>query len=161
MFQNDIFHQTSCIDTPQNGVAERKNICLLETTQALLFQMHVPKHFWADVVSTACFFINRMSSSVLNWATPFQTLFPHKSLFPIEPRVFRCTSFVRDVRLHVSKLNPKSLKCIFLGYSRVQKGYRCYCPSLQRYLVSANVTFLKNTSFSSNPIHTNQGEDHD
>ena len=61
------------------------------------------------------FFINQMPSSILNWATLFQTLFPHKSLFPIEPRVFGCTCFVRDVRLHVSKLDPKSLKCIFLG----------------------------------------------
>ena len=58
----------------------------------------------------------------------------------------------------MSKLDPKSLKCIFLGYSRVQKGYRCYCPSLRKYLVSANVTFIENTSFSQDPIHTSQGE---
>ena len=72
MLQNDILHQTSCVDTPsQNEVAERKNRHLLETARALLFQMHVPKHFWADAVSRACFLINRMSSSVLNWVTPF------------------------------------------------------------------------------------------
>ena len=102
-----------------------------------------------------------MPSSVLDWATPFQTLFPCKSLFPTKPRVFGCTCFVQDVRSHVSKLDPKSLKCIFLRYSRVQKGYRCYCPSLRRYLVSADVTFLKNTPFSQDPIHTSQGEDDD
>ena len=70
MLQNDILHQTSCVGTPsQNGVAERKNRHLLETAWALLFQMHVSKHFWVDVVSTACFLINRMPSSVLNWVT--------------------------------------------------------------------------------------------
>ena len=52
------------------------------------------------------------------------------------------------------KLDPKSLKCIFLGYSRVQKGYRCYCPSLRRYVVSVDVTFLENDPFSPDPIHT-------
>ena len=129
MLQNGILHQTSCVDTPQNGVVERKNRHLLETARTLLFQMHVPKHFWADAISTACFLINRMPSSVLNWATSFQTLFPHQSLFPTEPQVLKCTCFVRDVRPHVVKLDPKSLKCIFLGNSRVQKGYRCYCPS--------------------------------
>ena len=29
---------------------------------------------------------------------------------------------VRDVRSQVSKLDPKSLNFIFMGYSRVQKG---------------------------------------
>ena len=61
----------------------------------------------------------------------------------------------------MSKLDPKSLKCIFLGYSRVQKGYKCYCPSLRRYMVFADVTFLMNTHFSPNLIHTSQGEDDD
>ena len=45
MLQNGILHQTSCVDTSsQNGVAKRKNKHL-ETARALLFQMHVPKHF--------------------------------------------------------------------------------------------------------------------
>ena len=123
--------------------------------------MHVPKHFWSDVVSTACFLVNRMPSFVLDWATPFQTLFPHKSLFPIEPQVFGCTCFVRDAHPHVSKLNHKSFKCIFLGYSRVLKRYRCYCPSLHRYLLLTDVTFLENTLFSPDLIHTSQGDDDD
>ena len=121
----------------------------------------MPKHFWVDVVSTACFFINRMPSPVLNWDTPYHILFPNKSLFPIEPRIFRCTCFVRDVRSHVFNLDPMSLKCIFLGHSWVQKGYRCYYPSLCRYLVSIDVTFLENASFSQESIHTSKGEDDD
>ena len=72
MLQNDILHQTSCVDTlSQNEVVERKNRHLLETARVLLFQIHVPKHFWADAVSIACFLINRMPSFVLDWATPF------------------------------------------------------------------------------------------
>ena len=67
MLQNDIFHHTSCVDTPsQNEVVERKNKDLLEIARALLFQMHVPKHFWTDVVSTTCFLINWMPSSFLD-----------------------------------------------------------------------------------------------
>jgi len=45
IIHNGILHQTSCVDTPQNGVAERKNRHLLETTGALLFHMNVPKSF--------------------------------------------------------------------------------------------------------------------
>ena len=59
----------------------------------------------------------------------------------------------------MSKLNPKLLKCIFLGYSWVQTGYRCYCPSLHKYLVAADVTFLEKASFSQDLSHNSQGED--
>ena len=120
MTQHGILHQSSCVDTPsQNGVAERKNRHLLETARALLFQMKVPKQFWADAISTACFFINRMPSTVLNDQIPYSILFPKKSLFPVEPRIFGSTCYVRDVRPSVTKLDPKALKCVFLGYSHL------------------------------------------
>ena len=156
-------HQTSCVDTPsQNEVAERKNRHLLKTTRDLLFQMNVPKHLRTDVVSTTCFFINRMSLSILNWGTPYHQLFPNNSSFPIDPKVFGCTCFVPDVRPQVSKVDPKSLKCIFVGYSNVKKGYRCYCPTLRRYFVSIDVTFFKTALFSlSSLVTTSQGEDDD
>ena len=110
MLQHEILHQTSCVDTPsQYGLAKRKNRHLLETARALFFQMHVPKHFWADAVSIAYFLINRMPSSDINWATPYHQLFPNNPLFPIEPKVFGCTCFIQDVRPQVFKLDPKSL----------------------------------------------------
>ena len=99
-----------------------------------------------------------MPLSVLNWDTPYHILFPNKPLFLIEPQIFGCTCFVRDVRPRVSKLDRKSLKFIFLGYSRVHKGFRCYYSSLRRYLVSADVKFIENVPFSSPPTHTSQGE---
>ena len=99
-----------------------------------------------------------MPSSVLNWDTSYHIIFPNKPLFPIEPRIFGCTCFVRDVRPQVSKLDHKSLKCIFFGYSWVQKGCRCYCPNLRRYLVFANVKFFENVPFFSPSTYTSQGE---
>ena len=61
----------------------------------------------------------------------------------------------------VSKLDPKSLKCIFLGYSRVQQGYRCHCPPLRRYFVSNDATFFESTPFSLSSTITSRGEDND
>ena len=40
-------------------------------------------------------------------------------------------------------------KCIFLGYSRLQKGYRCYSPQTHRYFLSADVTFFEDSPFFS------------
>ncbi|XP_070026187.1 protein MTL1-like [Nicotiana sylvestris] len=45
------------------------------------------------------------------------------------------------------KLAPRALKCIFLGYSRTQKGYRCYSPNFQRYLMPGDVTFFEIQSY--------------
>ncbi|XP_019225056.1 PREDICTED: uncharacterized protein LOC109206664 [Nicotiana attenuata] len=138
--QHGILHQSACVDTPsQNGVAERKNRHLLDTTRALLFQIKFPKQFWADAVSTTYFLINRMPSSVLGGDMPYSFLFPNKSIFLVEPKVFGCTCYVRDVRPSVTKLDPKALKCICLGYSRLQKGFRCYSTELGKYLVSTDV----------------------
>ena len=95
-----------------------------------------------------------MTSSVLNWATPYH------QLFPIEPKVFGCTCFIRDVCPQVSKLDLKSIKCIFMGYSRVHIGYQCSCP-LRRYFVPIDVTFFRTTPFSLCSTVTSQGKDDD
>ena len=107
------------------------------------------------------FFINRIPSSILNWATPYHQLFPNKLLFPIDPKVFGCTCFVRYVRPQVSKLDPKSLKCIYVGYSRVQKRYRCYCPTLRCYFASTDVAFFETIPFSLSSTIMSPREDDD
>ena len=143
MRQHGILHQTSCVDTPsQNGVAKRKNRHLLKTARALLFQMKVPKQFLADAVSTACFLIHRMSSTVHAWNVPYSFLFPNKSLFLVEPKVFGRTCYDRDVRPSVTKLDPKALKCIFLGLFLFKKGYQCSFAKHGKYLVLTYVVFL-------------------
>ncbi|RVW34472.1 Retrovirus-related Pol polyprotein from transposon RE2 [Vitis vinifera] len=47
------------------------------------------------------------------------------------------------------KLSAKATKCIFLGYSRLQKGYRCYSSETHRYFLSADVTFFEDSPFFS------------
>ena len=46
-----------------------------------------------------------------------------------------------------------------MGYSRVQKQYRCYCPTLRCYFVSTNVAFFKTTPFSLPSTITSQGKE--
>ena len=65
MKSHDILHQTSCAYTPQqNGVAERKNRHLVETTRTLLIHGEVAQCFWGDIIFNACYLINRMPSSI-------------------------------------------------------------------------------------------------
>ncbi|WVZ82886.1 hypothetical protein U9M48_030094 [Paspalum notatum var. saurae] len=125
-----ILHQTSCPDTPpQNGVAERKNRHLLEVARSMMYTMNVPKFLWSEAVLTATYLINRIPSRVLNMKTPHEMLFG-KNEFIVPLKLFGCTCFVRDHRPSVGKLDPRAVKCIFVGYSSVQKGYKCWSPNL-------------------------------
>uniref|UniRef100_A0A2N9FA47 Integrase catalytic domain-containing protein n=1 Tax=Fagus sylvatica TaxID=28930 RepID=A0A2N9FA47_FAGSY len=159
-----IIHQTSCVDTPQqNGVAERKNRHLLEVARSLMFAMSVPKSFWGDAVRTAAYLINRMPSKVLQFQTPLQSLSKTHALptlLQIPPKVFGCVCYVHIHKQHRSKLDPRAQKCIFLGYSTTQKGYKCYHPPSTKILVSMDVTFLEDQAyFSGGDLeHSLQGE---
>ncbi|RVX04964.1 Retrovirus-related Pol polyprotein from transposon TNT 1-94 [Vitis vinifera] len=146
--QEGIVHLSSCVDTPQqNGIAERKNRHLLEVARSLMFSMNVPKLFWGQAVLTAAYLINRMPSRVLKFQTPCQTLlksFPTTRLIStIPPKIFGCSVFVHINQQHRSKLDPRSLKCIFLGYSSNQKGYKCYSPVTRKFYNSMDVTFFE------------------
>jgi len=72
MKSHDILHQISCAYTPQqNGVAKCKNRHLVETTCTMLLHGDVPQRFLGDAILSACYLINRMSSSVLEYKIPY------------------------------------------------------------------------------------------
>ncbi|RVW33465.1 Retrovirus-related Pol polyprotein from transposon RE2 [Vitis vinifera] len=150
MSHHGILHQSSCAHTPQqNGVAEHKNRHLVETARTILLHSNVPFRFWGDAVLTACYLINHMPSSVLHDQIPHSFLFPDQPLYFLSPRVFGCTCFVHILTPGQDKLSAKAMKCLFLGYSRLQKGYRCYSLETHRYFISADVTFFEDSPFFS------------
>ncbi|KAI0495692.1 hypothetical protein KFK09_021995 [Dendrobium nobile] len=76
LLSKGIRHQVSCPYTPeQNGVAERKNRHVIETTRSLLHRAAVPHHYWPEACSTAAYLINRMPSPNTHNKSPLQLLF--------------------------------------------------------------------------------------
>ena len=150
MSSHGILHQSSYAYTPQqNVVAGRKNHHLVETARTLLLHHKVPQRFYGDAILTACYLINRMSSSVLHDQIPHSVLLPNQPLFCPPPRVFDRVYFVHILTPGQDKLSAKATKCVFLGYSRLQRGYRCYSPDINRYFISVDVTFFEDSSFFS------------
>eukprot|EP00252_Welwitschia_mirabilis_P002409 TRINITY_DN1235_c0_g1_i6.p1 TRINITY_DN1235_c0_g1~~TRINITY_DN1235_c0_g1_i6.p1 ORF type:complete len:1428 (+),score=264.56 TRINITY_DN1235_c0_g1_i6:585-4868(+) len=136
---NGIIHQTSCAYTSeQNGVAERKNRHILEVARSLMFTMNLPKGYWGDAVMAAAYLINRMPLRVLDYKSPVEVL-QGKNSYTVPPRVFGCVCYVHA--RNVGKLDPRALKCVFVGYSSTQKGYKCYHPPTRKYFVTMDVTF--------------------
>ncbi|KAL0898799.1 hypothetical protein Bca101_082760 [Brassica carinata] len=48
-----------------------------------------------------------------------------------------------------NKLDPKSIKAMFIGYSHTQKGYKCYVPDSRRVMVSRDVKFVESKGYYS------------
>ncbi|KAL0702312.1 hypothetical protein Bca4012_058434 [Brassica carinata] len=142
-----IIHQTSCPYTPQqNGVAERKNRHLMEVARSMMFHTNVPKRFWGDAVITACYLINRIPTKVLKDVSPFQVL--NKIKPPLDHlRVFGCVCYVLTPGEQRNKLEAKSVKGIFIGYTHTQKGYKCYIPDSRRVMVSRDVKFVESKGY--------------
>ncbi|KAG7556865.1 Reverse transcriptase RNA-dependent DNA polymerase [Arabidopsis suecica] len=144
--KHGIIHQTSCPYTPQqNGVAERKNRHLMEVARSMMFHTNVPKRFWSDAVVLACYLINRIPTKILQDSSPFEVLNKNKPSIN-HLRVFGCVCFVL-IGEQRNKLEPKSVKGMFIGYSITQKGYKCYIPETKKVLVSRDVKFVESKGY--------------
>lgn len=87
---------------------------------------------------------------MLNDQVPHSLLHPTDPIYVVSPCVFRCTCFVHDLSPGRDKMSARATKCVFIGYSCVQKGYQCYSPYTLRFYTSANVTFFKDIPYFPN-----------
>ena len=67
-------------------------------------------------------------------------------------KVFGCVAFVHIHNHNRDKLDPQALKCVFLGYSPPNKGYKCFNPNKQKYFIMMDVTFFESQSFFNPPL---------
>ena len=68
---------------------------------------------------------------------------------PSFPSYLWLSFFVNILTLRQDKLLAKAMMCVFLGYSQIQIGYRCYSPNKKQCFMSADVIFFENSSSSS------------
>jgi ATP-binding cassette subfamily B (MDR/TAP) protein 1 len=78
------------------------------------------KRFWAEAANTACYLINMSPSIPLNKKTSIEVWSGTPADYS-QLKVFGCTAYA-----HVDngKLEPKVVKCLFLGYGSGIKGYK-------------------------------------
>lgn len=76
--------------------------------------------------------INRVPIGLLDGKTPISILLKIHNVFELIPRVFRCICYVHTLGPQVRKLDARYTKGIFLGYSLVQKGYKCFIHSSKK-----------------------------
>jgi hypothetical protein len=139
--EEGIKHEFSSPYTPQqNGVVERKNRTLLDTTRTMLDQYKTLDRFWAEAINTACYSINRLYLHRIIKKTSYELLTgkkPNVSYF----RVFSSKCFILIKRGRKSKSTPKAVEGFLLGYDSNTRAYRVFNKSTGLVEVSCDIVF--------------------
>ncbi|GBM53483.1 Retrovirus-related Pol polyprotein from transposon TNT 1-94 [Araneus ventricosus] len=104
----------------------------------MLFDSKLPKSCWGYVIQAAAFLHNRIPCTSINDHTPYELKYSTKSDLS-KIRIFGCDAYVKVADTQRRKLDPKSKKMIFIGYSSM--GYRIMDPVTRRVTISRNVRF--------------------
>ena len=99
----------------------------------------LPPSFWGYALETAAFTLNRAPSKSVE-TTPYELWFGKKPKLSFL-KIWRCDAYVK--KLQPEKLEPKSEKCVFIGYPKETIGYTLYLRSEGKIFVAKNGSFLE------------------
>jgi hypothetical protein len=138
-----IQRQTSAPYTPQqNGVAKRANRTIMECARSMICAQGLDLEFWAEVVNMTIYIKNQCPTKALESKTP-QEAWTGRKPNVSHLRVFGCKTFADNPDENISKLESKSMPCVFLGYCEGTKAYRLMCVETKRIINSRDVVFLE------------------
>jgi hypothetical protein len=111
----------------------------------MLSNSGLSRKFWVEAASTACHLINCSPSTAIGKKTPIE-VWSGSPYDYSQLRVFGCTAYA-----HVDndKLEPRAIKCIFLGYESGVKAYKLWNPKTHKAFYSRNVVFNESVMFTS------------
>ena len=120
----------------------------MDKCRALIEQAHCPNNILGFCAMTAVHLIKRLPTKTLNFKSPIEIL---EKIFPkvrlrngLMSRVFGCLRNVYSQHSSPDKLSAKALKCVFLGYSKTQKGYKGYHPLTRKVIIAKDIVFDEN-----------------
>ena len=131
---------TTAFMPSQNGVSECKNRTLFEKARAIVADARTPAYLWAEATATANYVTNRSPTRANSGITPYQRLKGNPPALS-HLRIYGSIAWVHVNDETHTKLEPKSRKCIFVGYSTKSKAYKCYNLATQKIVVSKDVRF--------------------
>ncbi|UYV73120.1 hypothetical protein LAZ67_10001878, partial [Cordylochernes scorpioides] len=139
----------------QNGISERDNRTIVESARCLLHGRKMPLELWAEAVNTAVYFLNRCTTKVLGNSTPYEIWYKRKPSI-LHLKTFGCNAYVHIPKDNRKKLDKKSIRTFFVGYTETNKNYRMWDPIARKIIISRDVIFTgANTSEN---IQDNQQE---
>lgn len=146
-------HQLTLSYAPQqNGVSERANRTIAGRIRSMMSDAGLPSNFWALAAAAAVFVKNRTPTKgiVGNGSKRFVTpeeLWTNKRANISSFRVFGCVAWVHIVSEKTKKLDPRSERCIFVGYSLTSKNWKFWNPHTKKLILSKHVVFKEEERF--------------
>ncbi|MCO5608265.1 hypothetical protein L7F22_062471 [Adiantum nelumboides] len=102
-------------------------------------EKNMPPCYWAEATSTA-YTVSKTPTTTVHDVT-LEEKFTRKKPDVSHFKVFGCIAYVHVPDELRTKLELKAEKCVFIGYSVEQKGYKCYNPITRQVRVSRDVVF--------------------
>lgn len=136
-----IIHNKSVPYTPeQNGYIEQDMDNVSKATRTLLIDSGLPKRYWAEAMNTAIYVLNRTVASGAI-ATPYELCTGRKPDVT-NLRVFGQSAFVMLPKHKRDKLDSRTIKMIFVGYTDRSNTYRFMDEESEQIHVSCNAKFV-------------------
>ncbi|GJV72629.1 putative ribonuclease H-like domain-containing protein [Tanacetum coccineum] len=131
--------------TPQqNGVAERRNMTLIEAARTMLADSKLPTTFWAEAVNTACYVQNRVLVVKPHNKTPYE-LFHGRTPTLSFIRPFGCLVTILNTIDHLGKFDGKADEGFFVGYSLNSKAFRVFNSRTRIVKENLYISFSEST----------------
>ncbi|KAM1480911.1 hypothetical protein ACFX2I_028001 [Malus domestica] len=114
--------------------------------KSMLHDKGMPYCMWAEAVHTAVYLLNRCPTKSLDSITPFEA-YSKRKLGIAHLKVFGSVCYVHTPSELRHKLEPKSIKGVFVGYAKCEKGYRVFDPISKRLILSRDVVFDEDSAW--------------
>ncbi|GJS32636.1 ribonuclease H-like domain-containing protein [Tanacetum coccineum] len=140
-----ILRQFSVARTPQqNGVAERKNMTLIEAVRTMLADSKLPTTFWAEAVNTACYVQNRVLVVKPHNKTPYEIFHGITPTLHFM-RPFGCFVTILNTIDHLGKFDGKADEGLFIRYSLNSKAFRVFNSRTRIMEENLHIRFSEST----------------
>jgi hypothetical protein len=114
----------------------------MESARRMILAQGLELEFWGEAVNTAVYIKNRCPTMALDSKTPEEAWSGRKpDVFHL--KVFGCKAFAHVPNEKRTKLESKSMPCVFLGYYEGTKAYRLMCVKTMRIIKSRDVVFIE------------------
>jgi hypothetical protein len=116
----------------------------MDMARSMLKEKHISNEYWGYVFLCSVFILNRSPTKTTRDRVA-QEAWDSKPCNVSHFIIFGCVAFVH-VHVEMRKLDDRSERCIFVGYSEESREYRLYNPITNKYVINKDVQFKEEES---------------